>query len=342
VFSQFAPDVSGGARQVAIMITDQGTGPVAARQRLLNSYADQPGEMTLWGEEFAGNINNKGRNDADGTLTAYKDHGFGFAVGLDTGSPRSGWFGGALSFYSGDVTEPLPRNSKTNMQWYMLTGYSDWRGKHVFFDTQASLAYGDFLGHREIIICPAATATATCTAPTISREATSKRAGLLGALGATAGANLNWGGLQVVPHVSLDAMSLREEGYTEDGGGDGMDLTVEPYYANSFRSTIGTDLKGNLRLWDFMLSPEARIGYRYDFINAPVKLRAGFASTGGTEAAGNSFTFVGPDPDTGNIVAGFSLGASTDTWQAGVNYDWIRGNNGSTTQIGMITVLGRI
>ena len=41
VFSQFAPDVSGGSRQVAIMITDQATGPVAARQRLLRSYGNQ-------------------------------------------------------------------------------------------------------------------------------------------------------------------------------------------------------------------------------------------------------------------------------------------------------------
>ena len=39
IFSQFAPDVSGGARQVAIMITDQATGPVAARQRLLGPMA---------------------------------------------------------------------------------------------------------------------------------------------------------------------------------------------------------------------------------------------------------------------------------------------------------------
>ena len=51
---------------------------------------------------------------------------------------------------------------------------------------------------------------------------------------------------------------------------------------------------------------------------------------------------VGPDPDSGNAIAGLSLGASTDTWQLGVNYDWIRGNNGSTTQVGMLTLLGRI
>ncbi len=86
----------------------------------------------------------------------------------------------------------------------------------------------------------------------------------------------------------------------------------------------------------FTLTPEARLGYRYDFITTPVKLKAAFLSTGGTNTAGNTFTFVGPDPDTGNFLAGASLGASTDSWQFGVNYDWIRGNNGSTAQIGML------
>src|SRR6185295_16173473 len=74
VFSQFAPDVSGGTREIAILLTDQASGPVAARQRLLRSYANVAGDMTLWGQEFTGQINNRGRTAADGTLTSYKDH----------------------------------------------------------------------------------------------------------------------------------------------------------------------------------------------------------------------------------------------------------------------------
>jgi uncharacterized protein with beta-barrel porin domain len=259
---------------------------------------------------------------------------------MDTGSPRGGWYGGALSFYSGDVHETLPRASKTNTQWYMLTGYSDWRGRHLFLDTQVSVAYGSLKGHRDLIICGGT--DVTCATPTYERQANSKRAGLLGALGATMGAMLHWSGLQVIPHVGLDLMSLREEGYTENGGGDGMNLQVEPYYANSVRTSLGTDVKGNVSLWGFDLSPEARLGYRYDFIGSPVRLKAAFDSTGGTAADGNTFTFVGPDPDTGNVLAGFSLGGSTDTWQVGLNYDWVRGNNGSTSQIATVSILGRI
>ncbi len=330
VFSQMAPDVSGGTRQVAILITDQETGPVAARQRLLRSYADQPGELTLWSDEFVGNINNKGRADADGTLTNYKDHGFGFSLGMDAGSARGGWYGGALSFYSGDVSETLPRNSLTHEEWYMLSGYSDWRGKHVFLDTTGSVGYGTLDGNRTLVIGDQ------------SRDAVGKRAGLLGALGATGGVFLKYGFLNIMPHVAVDGLATREEGYTESGGGDGLDLQVAPNYANSLRGSIGSDFKVNFDLFGATVSPEARLGYRYDVVNTPVKLKGAFVSTGGLNVPNNTFTFTGPDPDTGNTVAGLTLGAGTDTWSLGVNYDWIRGNNGSTSQVGTLTLLGRI
>jgi hypothetical protein len=331
VFSQFTPDVSGGSRQVAIMLTDQATGPVAARQRLLRSYGDQSGDLTLWGQEFVGNINNKGRVSADGTLTNYKDHGFGFVLGMDAGSARDGWYGGALTYYSGDVSETLPRQSLTHEQWYILTGYTDWHGKHVFFDTQLNAGYASMTGNRGL------------TVGNQSRIAQEKHAGLVGSLGGTAGVLYNLGKhFQILPQISLDGMSMREEGYTEGNGGDGLNLAVAPYYANSLRTFLGADFKGNFNVWDTLLSPDVRVGYRYDLIKTPVKLRAGFASTGGLSAPGNVFTFVGPDPDTGNFVLGAGLRAGTDTWSLGFDFDWVHGNNGSVTQVGMLNLLGRI
>ncbi|OJU10451.1 MAG: hypothetical protein BGN85_12710 [Alphaproteobacteria bacterium 64-11] len=330
VFSQFGPDVSGGARQVAIMLTDQATGPVAARQRLLRNFSHTAGEMTLWGEEFTGQISNKGQVSGSGALTAYKDHGFGFVLGMDGGSPRGGWYGGAFSFYTGDIVESLPRASKTQTEWYMLSAYSQWSGRHVFFDTQGSFAYGNFTGSRSLSV------------GSINRTAESKRAGLMGALGAKGGVMLKYIGFEVDPHISLDGLVLREEGYTESGGGNGMDLAVAPYYANSLRTALGVDLRLPLDIWGVELAPEARAGYRYDLIGSPVKLKAGFVSTGGLGTVNNTIKFVGPDPDQGNTILGLGIGASTDTWHLGGQYDWVRGNNGSTTQVGMITLLARI
>jgi hypothetical protein len=330
VFSQFAPDVSGGTREIAIMLTDQATGPVASRQRLLRSFSDQPGDTTLWGQEFTGQINNKGRVSADGTLTDYKDHGFGFTLGLDGGSPRNGWYGGAFTFYTGDVVQDEPRDTRTNTQWYMLTGYTDWHGKHAFLDTNLTAAYGDFDESRFMDVGG------------VVRDATSKRPAAMLALGANTGLTLHYSGIEVDPHISMDGLTLREEGYQEANGGPGLDLDVAPYFANSLRGALGADIKGDISLWGFDLTPEGRFGYRYDFLQEAVKIKAAFESTGGRSTTGNTMTFIGPDPDTGNAIAGLSLGAHTDTWELGLNYDWVRGNNGSTTQVGILTVLGRI
>jgi hypothetical protein len=51
-YDAFAPDVSGGTRAVALSLTDQATGVVAARQRQLRLFSKSPGELTLWGNEF--------------------------------------------------------------------------------------------------------------------------------------------------------------------------------------------------------------------------------------------------------------------------------------------------
>lgn len=330
VFSQFSPDVSGGAREVAVMITDQATGPVAARQRLLRHYGKVPGEMTLWAEEFTGQINNKGRVGGAGSLTSYKDHGFGFSLGLDAGSPRNGWYGGAFTFYTGDITQQLPRDTRTNTQWYMLTGYSHWEGRKVFFDSQLSAAYGQFNSTRGLNVSG------------VFRVAEGKRSATMGAVGFKGGVMTNLMGMKLDPFISLDGMTLREEGYTETGGGPGLNLQVAPYFASSVRTAVGADLKKTVSLWDIELTPETRFGYRYELLQQPVKVKAAFQSTGGLAQTGNTLTFVGPDPDAGNYFLGASLGAGTDTWHLGVHYDWVRGNNGSTTQVGTITVLGRI
>ena len=113
---------------------------------------------------------------------------------------------------------------------------------------------------------------------------------------------------------------------------------VLPFYSYDHPS----DFRLPLDIWGVELAPEARVGYRYDLLGSPVKLKAGFLSTGGLGTVGNTMQFVGPDPDQGNTILGLGIGASTDTWHLGGQYDWVRGSNGSTTQVGIITLLARI
>jgi hypothetical protein len=101
----------------------------------------------------------------------------------------------------------------------------------------------------------------------------------------------------------------------------------------------------DLKLWDFYLQPEARAGYRYDFINDPVKLKAAFAyadTTGAVPAPGSTFELTGPDPSQGNFVLGGSLAASADTWTLGLNFDLVKGSSGAFQQVATVHLLGRI
>lgn len=326
-YSAFAPDASGGTRAVAISLTDQATGPVAARQRALRMYGTQPGDDTLWGQEFAEFLDNKGNHD----LPGYENRGFGFALGGDGGDSIDGWYGGAFTFYTGGITQQAPQNTHTDTEWYMLTAYTDWRGKGLFLDTNINVGYGDLSGHRFINIGG------------ISREADSKRGSEMAGGGFTTGVILVYGGTTILPQLSIDGLSLREEGYDEANGGPGLNLSVQPYYANSLRGFLGGSVRQDLDFGNFYIQPEARLGYRYDLAADPVKLRTDFQSVADTGAPGTGiFTVIGPDPERGNIVAGVTIQATTGTWSMGLNYDYVRGNGGSVSQVGTLSLLGRI
>ncbi|MFL5236094.1 MAG: autotransporter domain-containing protein [Rhizomicrobium sp.] len=326
IYSQFAPNVTGASRALAIAITDQTSGPVGARQRALRMYAGQPGDTTLWGQEFNLSLNQKSNN---GTI-GYDDTGFGFVVGADAGDPADGRYGGAFTFYTGDIDEKQPQDSKTDSQWAMLTGYTDWRGRGLFLDTQLSAGVGKLDGRRHIDVSG------------VTRTAEGKRDSLLGAIGATTGVILTTGSTVFTPMFSIDGMYMKENGYTEHGGGDpnggdAFDLNVATTYYKSARAFLGADVRQDLDLGDFYLQPEARAGYRYDFIADAQNVKASFAQVPGT-----AFTLTGPDPASGNAVLGGSLAATTGAWSIGLNYDYLRGDDGSVSQAGTITLLGRI
>lgn len=339
-YSSFVPDVSGSSRAVAISITDQATGPVGARQRALRMYAGQPGGATLWGQEFVERLNSNRDN-----MDAFRATGFGFALGVDSGDPRNGRYGGALTFFSGDQNNKGPNFTKTTNEWYMLSGYTDWRGKGLFLDSQISAGYGRLNGKRFLRLDDPNNVDANGKPLVFKRTARSKRNALLIAGGLSTGAILTYGSTVITPQLSVDGLTMREEGYTEEGGGsilggDGFDLKVQPYYASSVRGYFGTALREDLNLGDFFIQPELRAGYRYDFLSDPVKLRAAFKSLADTPD--NRFTLTGPGQRQGNVVGGASIAITTGAWSLGVNYDYLRGQNGAVSQTGTLTLVGRI
>jgi outer membrane autotransporter protein len=329
IYSQFAPNVTGASRALAVALTDQATGPVAERQRELRMYAAQPGDLTIWGQEFAVSLN----QDANAGTIGYRDSGFGFAVGADGGDPVDGRYGGALTFYSGDIAEKQPRTSKTSSQWWLFTLYSDWRGRGFFLDTQLDAGLGQLDGKRLLLL---QIPQPDGTLQNFGRTSEGKRNALLGAGGATTGFIFTTGSTVITPMLSIDGLAMREDGYHETGGGPGFGLDVQPTYYQSLRAFLGTDLRQDINLGDFYLQPEARVGYRYDFLSNPEKVKAAF------EGTGVPFSLTGPDPTQGTAVAGASISATTGAWSVGLNYNYLRGTDGSISQEGTLSLVGRI
>jgi len=327
VYSAFAPDVSGATRATAISLTDSATDIVAARQRELRMYANQEGDTTLWGQEFVQRLS---QDSTPGTI-GYNDSGFGFALGMDSGDPLDGRYGGAFTFFSGGASTLYPADQKTNSEYYLGTFYTDWRGRGLFFDSQLSAGWIHLASERFIDVGG------------VDRTADGDRPGAMLAGGLTSGAIFNFGSTVITPQVSLDGLTMREDGYTETNGGDvsggdGFDLHVQPYYANSARTFVGVDLRQDINFGDFYIQPQARVGYRYDFLNGAVKLNANFAGVTPID----QFTIEGPEPAKGNVVLGGGLAVTTGAWSIGGSFDYLRANSGNTQMDGMLTLLGRI
>jgi hypothetical protein len=345
IYDSFAPDVTGASRAVAISITDQATGPVGARQRELRMYSGLDGDATLWGQEFGQRLNVS--NTA--TTTGYANTGWGFALGMDEGNPHDGRYGGAFTFFSGSTSEKAPRTSKTQSDWFMMTGYTDWRNHGFFFDSQLSAGYGQLTGKRSIVVNDAiadCNNNVTCTAE-------GKRGAAMLAGGVTTGMIYHAGGTVFIPQISLDGLTMREDGYTESTPNiitqatSGFDLHVKPYYADSLRAFAGADLRQDLKFGDYFVQPELRAGFRYDFVDGAQKLKAEFACSAVANGAcgPTSFSITGPDPSKGNLVLGGGLATTTGAWSIGINYDYLRGELGGTKgvdQVATFTLIGRI
>lgn len=212
----------------------------------------------------------------------------------------------------------------------MATGYTDWHGRGFFLDTQATVGYANLNGSRVINL------------DGYVRTAEDTRPAEYLAGGATAGVQYDFYGAAVMPQISLDGLAMRQEGYTEEHGegpdGDGFDLHVNPDYAASARLFAGLDTRDDINLGDFLMQPEARAGYRYDFANGQESVKANFVDV----VPLNQFEISGPKPSPGNALAGAGLAFSTGAWSIGLSFDYLYANSGNTSEEGTLTLLGRI
>jgi hypothetical protein len=318
---QLTPDISGGTRAIAIALTDQSTGAIGARQRTLTSYANSSAELSLWGQEYVHYLTNSGEGDA---APGYDGRGFGFTLGLDGGSPRNGRYGGGITFFGGNVTENEPRDSKTQIEWYMVSLYSNWRGRGLFFNTQANGGYGNFDEARIIEV------------GVLKRKAVGSYSDYLASGGISTGFIFASGSFVFSPMLNVDALYVSENGYDEGGAG-GENLSIDSRTQKSLRTFLGFQLRENFDIDDGYFQPELRGGWSYDFLSDPQDVTAAFSQVNNAL----KFTLTGPDPAASRFVGGTSITWAYRSWSLGFNYD-LTASSGAYAHSGTITLTGRI
>jgi hypothetical protein len=173
-----------------------------------------------------------------GLSEAYNLGGFGFSAAgeLDTGI---GSFGAGATWFWNEYDNGSDQ-TRVMSDTYELSAY--WRGKWGGFSAhgRGSVGLVDFRGRR--------TFTGTTGTQTIEKNVQSDWTGTLMTLSGGVSYEGRGGSFFFRPAISADYLSLDEDGHTEEGGGDALDLIVEDRKSDEFAVngglTLGLDFFG--------------------------------------------------------------------------------------------------
>jgi hypothetical protein len=164
-------------------------------------------QQVVWGE-------NKGMGDSD----SYRLEGWGASAGPEFKLGPLGNVGLSLSYLTGSEKDGVVDNAILSNE-FELAGYwrTHWKGLRVF--ARGSVGYVTFDSNRFF--------SASDGTTTITREANGHWKGV--AMTAFGGLSyeVHAGALSVRPSVTIDYVRLRENSFSEAGGGDAFDLAVD-------------------------------------------------------------------------------------------------------------------
>lgn len=206
---QMLPDHAGGAFETA-----------TKGSRLINRVFTDPkaplakrGSLGFWMQQVAW-----GGSKSIGASSSYDISGWGASGGVETAVGPLGSVGLSLAYLSGKDSRNINDNELVSSQY---EGGAYWRGAlgpvRAFARAMASTL--NFDGSRFF--------NGTVGGTAVSREAKGKWKGTMWSGAAGVSYDAQFGRFSLRPTAAIEYYSLKEKGYTETGGGDAFDLTVD-------------------------------------------------------------------------------------------------------------------
>ena len=301
LYEQLLPEHSGGP------LLSLASGVDAVTRALTGRNASAaPGETSAWVQE----INfyaDKDRTDTYG----FRSEGFGVAGGVERGTGL-GAVGLSVAFTSSDLEDPEAEAEEVLSANLLELGLY-WRAQGQYWTTwaRAAAGYASFESERRLV----------GAGLNLRNEASWNGVTLAAAGGASY--ERNFGRFSFRPEVYAEYFSLSEDGYTEEGGGDGFDLEIDDREGHLFSATAAINIGMGMgeNSW---LRPEVRLGWRQNISVDPGDTIGRFTS-GGPDFRLDPATVEGGGPILGfRMNVGNELGMLSISADAELIEDYVR------------------
>ncbi|MGV9010087.1 autotransporter outer membrane beta-barrel domain-containing protein [Brevundimonas sp.] len=301
LYEQLLPEHSGGP----LLSLSSGVDAVTRALTGRNASA-APGETSAWVQE----INfyaDKDRTDTYG----FRSEGFGVAGGVERGTGL-GAVGISVAFTSSDLEDPEAEAEEVLSANLLELGLY-WRAQGQYWTTwaRAAAGYASFESERRLV----------GAGLNLRNEASWNGVTLAAAGGASY--ERNFGRFSFRPEVYAEYFSLSEDGYTEEGGGDGFDLEIDDREGHLFSATAAINIGMGMgeNSW---LRPEVRLGWRQNISVDPGDTIGRFTS-GGPDFRLDPATIEGGGPLIGfRLNVGNELGMLSISADAELIEDYVR------------------
>ncbi len=132
----------------------------------------------------------------------------------------------------------------------------------------------------------------------------------------------------VLPFAGLRYVSATTDGFTEKNAG-AANLVVDKQTLNSLYSTLGVNINRPFKVSDFILTPEGRAAFQYEWLDEDNDFNANFVNSPG------SFTVLGGDPSQSSILLGLGVTADFESFLVQLDYNTIIASDQTDHQLSL-------
>jgi outer membrane autotransporter protein len=308
---QMQPTVNNGPIQASFGTVSQYTNTVlnrigqvvAARTEGIGmtgiSTGDETAQSGVWAQGFGSYLH----QGATGASQGYTADVWGISFGYDRHLFQNMIAGFSGAFARNNVTTN-DVNTRTDADSYQGSLYGSLAKDAWYLDAIASFAYNRYDASRHIVFAG------------IDRTAKSDYGGYQYSGYFEGGYTFKASGLLLTPLVSVQAMRLNLDDYTETQAG-ALNLKVDRQRYNLFQTGVGAKVAYPVSKKNLKITPELHAKWLYDFAGDAQQATSTF--TGG----GASFVTTGFEPPrtSGNIGAKLTI-MTESNWSVSLNYDF--------------------